>query len=68
MGHLSAAEVDGAGTVASVTTCTLAAQSRGGTKLLTLLKVKDGVVKIDLKCSNELFLKELASELKKLEL
>jgi len=35
---------------------------------LTLLKVKDGVVKIDLKCSNELFLKELASELKKLEL
>lgn len=63
MSHLCAAEV-AAG--ASLITGTLAAQSRGGIKLLMLLKVKDGVAKVDLKCSSQSFGKELASELKKL--
>ena len=63
-GHLRAVEVDAGGAGASTTTGTLAAQSRGGVKLLMLLKVKDGVVKVDLKSSHPGFGKQLASELK----
>ena len=66
MGHLCAAEVDPGGAGASSTTGTLAAQSRGGAKVLMLLKVKEAVVKVDLKCSHPGLGKELASELKKL--
>ena len=65
-GHLHAVEVDAVGVGASATTGTLAAQSRGGVKLLMLVKVKDGVIKIDLKSSHPGFGKQLASELKSL--
>lgn len=66
MGHLHAVEIDAGGAGASATTGTFAAQSRGGVRLLMLLKIKEGVVKVDLKCSHPGFGKLLASELKSL--
>jgi len=65
LSYLHAAEVNADG-ADSLATCALAAQSLGGVRLLVLLKVKQGVAKIDLKSTHRGFSKALASDLKKI--
>ena len=64
-GFLKAADVGGS-TNDTASNGTLAAQSMGGAKLFILYKVKDKNVKVDLKCTNPIVGKEVASDLKKI--
>jgi AP-3 complex subunit delta-1 len=60
---LHAAEVEGA---SSPLMGTIASQSREGSKVFCLVKIKDSTAKIDLKCSSETLCKSLTSDVKKL--
>ena len=62
VGFFRAAEVDSSGPLLG----TLASQSRDGNKVRVLVKVQGTTAKVDIKCSNEEFLKALATDLKKL--